>query len=257
VKHRLTDLARATGFNAIGFARARRLDAAITGLERWIAAGRHAAMNWMARDPEQRGTPPEWARTVIALAVGYPPLRRSPGSPLHAAYADHADYHKKLRAMMNPLADLIRAEGGRATRFVDTGAMLEKSWAAEAGIGFIGRNRLLITEARGPFAWLGLIVTDLEIEPDTPSSGDCGDCRLCLEACPNGALDDQGLDARRCIAYLTIEAPQPLARDEEKMVGNWEFGCDLCLEACPHAARALPAVVPAGRGLHRRTVRSA
>lgn len=252
MKDRLREAAHHIGFDAIGFARARRLDEAITRLERWIAAGRHAAMNWMARDPARRGTPPEWARTIVALAVGYPPLARPPGTPRYAAYADGVDYHKSLRAMMLPLAELIRANGGRATRFVDQGAMLEKAWAVEAGLGWIGRNRLLITEARGPFAWLGLIATDLALEPDSPSTGDCGECRACLEACPNGALDENGLDARRCTAYLTIEAPRPLSSEQEKMTGDWEFGCDLCLEACPHVERALPAVQPSGRSLRRR-----
>jgi epoxyqueuosine reductase len=252
LKDRVASTARDAGFDDVGFAAARRLEEDIARLRDWIAAGRNGELDWMARNPERRGTQSEWVRTVIVFAKAYAPLKWEPGERRHAAYADGHDYHATLRRMLDPVVGLIRAEGGRAIRFVDTGAVFERAWAREAGLGFIGRNTVLISRAHGPHVNLSAVFTDLVFEPDAPGTGTCGECTRCLEACPTRALDEKGLDARRCISYLTIELERPMTDGERAATGEWDFGCDICVDVCPYTVRGLPAIRPRGRGVTRR-----
>lgn len=252
LKKSLRGIALASGFAELGVARARALVAERERLVAWLATGRHGEMQWLARSPERRASPPPWARSVVMLTYPYPPLLFPPGVRRYAAYAEGTDYHEVLPRLRRPLETAIAAAGGRSHGFVDSGAVMEKAWAAAAGLGFIGRHSLLVSHTHGPYVLLAGIFTDLELPPDEPDSGGCGDCRRCIESCPAGALDEQGLDARRCIAYLTIELKRPLTDEERALSGEWEFGCDACLAACPHAARALPAVPAVRRGVVRR-----
>ncbi len=243
---------REAGFCDAGFCGARRLSADLARLESWIAAGRHAEMEWLARRPARRGTPPGWARSVVVALDAYPPLAWLDGEDRHAAFADGTDYHVRLKAMMNPALALIERHGGRGAVHVDTGAVLEKAWAREAGLGFIGRNTLLVSNARGPYVLIALLFTDLEIPTlGRPVEDSCGACRLCVDACPGSALDDQGLDARRCLSWITIEKRNP-TDEERRRARPWVHGCDECLAACPHAQRSLPARRPRGLAASRR-----
>lgn len=252
IKEEIIAAAKSAGFDDIGFARARKLTGDHQRLVEWIGAGRHGEMSWMARDPERRAAPSDWVRTVIALATAFPPLEHAPGEPRYAAYAEGHDYHKTLKARMSSVCEVIRSFGGRAKKFVDTSAVLERAWAREAGLGFIGRNMMLISRAHGPNVYLSVIFTDLEIVPDALGTGTCGECTRCLEACPTSALDDRGLDAKKCISYLTIEVDRPLTSSEKKMTGDWTFGCDECVTVCPYTVRGLEPVAPNGRGVTRR-----
>jgi epoxyqueuosine reductase len=251
-KERIIAASVAAGFDDVGFASARRLEEDIVRLEEWIRDGRNGELNWMARNPARRGTQSEWVRTVIVFAKAFAPLRWESGERRHAAYADGHDYHSALRRMLDPVVGMIRSEGGRAIRFVDTGAVFERAWAREAGLGFIGRNTMLLSRRHGPNVNLAAVFTDLILEPDAAATGTCGECTRCLDACPTQALDDRGLDARRCISYLTIELKRPMTDAEREMAGEWEFGCDVCVDVCPYTVRGLEPIRPRGRGVTRR-----
>lgn len=250
-KEKIIAAARIAGFDAIGFAKARPLLADSARLLSWIEAGRHGEMSWIARDPVRRAEPSEWVKTVIAFATSFAPLRWDPGEKKYASYAEGHDYHKTAKARMNPVCDVIRSCGGKAKKFVDTSAVLERAWAREAGLGFIGRNMMLISRDHGPNVYLSVIFTDLELPADESGTGTCGECTRCLDACPTSALDHDGLDARKCISYLTIEVKRPLEEAERKAAGDWTFGCDECVTVCPYTIRGLPAVRPKKRGVTR------
>lgn len=251
VKEAIRESAYAAGFDDVGFAEGGRLPDDEVRLRRWIEDGRHGGMSWIARDTARRSTTSEWVRTVVALAKAYPPLIFADGERRHASYADGHDYHRTLKAMMTGVAAAIRSFGGRAKRFVDTGAILERAWARSAGLGFIGKSTMLLSRSHGPHVYLGVIFTDLLLEPDRSAVGDCGDCVKCIEACPTSALDERGLDARKCISYLTIELKRPMTPVERSATGEWDFGCDVCIDVCPYASYALPAIAPHGRGVTR------
>lgn len=251
MKSEIAAAARAAGFDDVGFATAGMLDADLGRLRAWLEQGRHGEMGWMAREPEKRASTSEWVRSVIVFSKAYPPLEFPPGVKKYAAYAEGKDYHQDLKARLLQVAEVIRRHGGRAQRFADTGAVLERAWAQKAGLGFIGRNTLLLSRTHGPYVLLSVIFTDLEIAPDAPGVGSCGECTRCIEMCPTHALDADGLDARKCISYLTIELGRPMTRAEASMTGEWEFGCDTCIMVCPYASYAPPPVKAVQRGVER------
>lgn len=232
--------ARRIGFEKAGVAPvAEPGDAA--RLRAWIAAGRHGAMEYMARDPDARADVSRshpWARSMICVARSYYAPARDPG-PTRARismYALGRDYHERMREDLERLAAFARERYGARTRLaVDTSAVLERPYARAAGLGWIGKNTMLIAKDLGSWFFLGEIVTDLDLEPDRPYARNwCGSCERCIDVCPTRAIvGPHELDARRCISYLTIEHRGPIDRDLRPLVGNWVFGCDLCQEACP------------------------
>lgn len=193
--------------------------------------------------------------TAVTPAASAPasPSAATPGiSPRGriARYALRGDYHrsvgKGLRALARRLGD---AAGDRhSTRcFVDSGPVLEKAWAQRAGLGFIGKNTLLIHPRRGSWFVLGVLLTTLELAPDTPVESECGACRRCLEACPTGALVEPGiLDARRCLSYLTVEHRGEIAPELGGEFREWLFGCDLCQSVCPFNQKYQSPAAPEG-----------
>lgn len=247
--------ARELGLDAVGFARAGPLDEDAARLARWLAAGRHGGLGYMERwapvrrDPAHPGMV-EGARTVMSVGLSYNHEARAAGlAPLLARYARGPDYHevlgRALRALLAELRSLEPTLRGRAV--VDTAPLLERAWAARAGLGWIGRNGCLIHPRLGSWVVLGELVLTAELEPDLPVEDRCGDCRACLEACPVSALsgpDGRDLDARRCLSYWTVEAREPLPAELEAHLVL--FGCDRCQEVCPHN---LAAERPAGSGL--------
>ncbi|MFT7464925.1 MAG: epoxyqueuosine reductase [Pseudohongiellaceae bacterium] len=223
------------GFAAVGFTHAGPLD---DQLSPWVASGQHASMDYLARDPALRADPtfmlPE-ARSVICVAAAYP---ASDGTGHIAGYARGEDYHRTMKAALREaVAQLPRLLGYEpATRVcVDTAPLLERALAARAGLGWIGRNTLLLNEKLGPWALLGEVLTDLEIAPDEPRNDHCGSCTACVEACPTGALDgERHLDARACLSYWTIEHRGEIPESWAKAADYRVFGCDDCLSACPY-----------------------
>ena len=241
-EHSIHSRAEILGFDRCGIARCRPLEERRGLLERWLAQGRHGGLTYMERNLDKRIDPAllvEGARSVVVCAISY---NRPPAAGVAsriASYARGRDYHpvlkEKLHELLAYIRDLHPGTSGRV--FVDTAPILEKSWAAEAGVGRIGRHSLLIVPGLGSFVVLGLIVTDAELEPDPPflAPDPCGSCRACIEACPVGAIgNDRTIDASLCISRRTIEAE---AGDEGDLHG-WIFGCDICQLACPHNRHA-------------------
>lgn len=236
----LKERAEALGFDACGVARAVGLDRDGAALERWLAAGRHASMAWLARDPGRRSDPRELlpgCRSVVVVAMDY--FSESPareGLARVARYATGRDYHKVLGRRARELAAWIDAASGAESRaFVDTGPVLERAWAEVAGVGWIGKNANLITRDRGSWLLLGCVLTTAEVEPDPgPHAEFCGTCTACLDACPTGAIVEPGVvDANRCISYWTIEHRGAVPEDRREGNGEWIFGCDVCQDVCP------------------------
>jgi epoxyqueuosine reductase len=234
------------GFAAAGCAPLRPLEQRGQFLRDWLAEGRAGEMAWLAREPERRLDPrlrnPR-LRSVISLAYPYiaPSVPSDDGrGELRgriAAYALGPDYHDVVLTKARRVAALItELHPDAATRvYVDTGPVLEREWAAAAGLGWFGRNTNLINLYRGSYFFLAEIFTELEFEgPAEPYRDHCGTCRRCLDLCPTGALTDGlRLDPRLCISYLTIEHRSAIPYDMRSRMGNWIFGCDICQEVCP------------------------
>ena len=237
------------GFCAAGFAAARPLDEAMAEYQAMLGEGRHGEMSWLETGLDARADPSmllPGVKTVLSVALPWP----APASPgAISGYALISDYHRVAGELLRELLEFIRSisdepVGGRVS--VDSSPVLEKAWAEASGVGRTGKNTLLIVPGCGSRVFLGELLLDLEIEPDAPLDWDpCGDCVACLDACPTGALAAPGkLDARRCIAYLTIELKREFTEDEAKAMEGWLYGCDRCLDACPHNANAPLAAYP-------------
>jgi len=244
IKKRIREEALSLGFGAVGFAAASESPHA-GRLTEWLRAGRHGTMRWMARDPERRSDPRAVlarAKTVVSVSLPYYrgnwPAGAEGDGPRGriARYAWGRDYHKRIRRRLTLLARAILAQcpDARWLAYVDTGPMLDRSWAERAGIGWIGKNTNVILPGRGSWSFLGEILTDLALEPDPPARDHCGTCARCIAACPTGAIvGPYQLDARRCISYLTIEHKGPIPLELREAVGARIFGCDDCQEVCP------------------------
>jgi epoxyqueuosine reductase len=219
----------------------------------WVAAGRAGAMSYLEeRRGEMRADPRALlpsARSIVCVGKlynrpgPYSNACQNGGRGWIARYAWGADYHKVLREGLEELAARLRALEPCETRIcVDTAPLLERSYARSAGLGWIGKNTCLINEPLGSWFFLGALLTSLELRPDAPPPDRCGTCTRCIDACPTEALVPGGggwlLDARRCIAYLTIELKGPIPGDLRELSGNHVFGCDICQEVCPWNRRA-------------------
>jgi epoxyqueuosine reductase len=214
-------------------------------LEAWLASGRAGEMGYLARRTAERLDPRRafpWARSVVSLAY---PYRPPPPPPTDwraelrgriAAYALGTDYHERVGAHVAELRTRLgdRFPGARFRGYVDTGPVLEREWAARAGLGWIGKNTLLLHRAAGSYFFLAELFTDLALEGEPLPAGHCGTCTRCHVACPTGALGPgYEMDPRRCISYLTIERRSAIPAALRPAIENWIFGCDVCQEACP------------------------
>ncbi|MES1166978.1 MAG: QueG-associated DUF1730 domain-containing protein, partial [Pseudomonadota bacterium] len=259
LRRRLSEL----GFDDVRFAAVDKPPA--SHLREWLAQGMEGDMAWMARTAEKRLQPGlvlPGVRSVIMLGVSYwqksATAISSPSvvRPAWARYALHEDYHDTIKPALaaagRVLEELYGAGEGDYRYYVDTGPVLERGWAARAGIGFIGKNTMLISRRHGNWLLLAAILTRVELVPDAPvrkkfprpAAGDaakdaevgllCGKCTRCLDACPTQAFPRPGVvDARRCISYQTIENKGVIPRELRGGIGNHIYGCDLCLEVCP------------------------
>jgi epoxyqueuosine reductase len=238
IKTSLLSLARESGFADCRVAIAQ--PAAHRALfEQWVAQGQYGDMAWMARHTERRGDPAlvlPGAKSVIVLATNYfqgeAPNRRLEGRI--ARYAWNDDYHDLIEARLRPLDEFLAARGGVQKRYVDTGPVLERDFAGEAGLGWNGKSTMQIHRSLGTWFFLAEIITTLELEPDPPQRDHCGSCTRCIAACPTQAITaPRRLDARRCISYLTIEHKGPIPTEFRRAMGDRIYGCDDCLDACP------------------------
>jgi len=248
LEDRVREKARALGFDAVGIARADEpLTADFEHYERFLDRGMHGEMRYLAEDRLVRRRLDteailDGARSVVCVARRYdrsqeeeandPPLARR-----IARYARGRDYHNGVRKKLRQLAAFIRTlgEGVNARPLIDDAPVLERAWAARAGLGFVGKNGLLIVPGQGSFVLLGEVVTTLPLEPNETIPDRCGSCTLCIEECPTEAIiAPRVLDAKRCISYLTIELRGSMPEELREKVGGNLFGCDDCQTVCPY-----------------------
>lgn len=232
------------GFDAVGFARMEAGGPQAARLRAFLDAGRHGDMDWMELTADRRGDPlvlwPE-ARSAVMVAMSYAP----PRDPMDAlgqrdlgtisVYAQGKDYHEILKPKLKHLArEVVAITSGDVKVFVDTAPLMEKPLAALAGLGWQGKHTNLVSRVHGSWLFLGALLTTAELEPDEPEADHCGSCRRCLDICPTAAFPaPYQLDARRCIAYLTIEHKGQIGQEFRPAIGNRIFGCDDCLAVCP------------------------
>jgi epoxyqueuosine reductase len=250
-RERLREALRALGFDEVRFAATDR--PAGESLRPWLEAGHHADMAWMERTVDKRLNPDlvlPGARSVILLGVNYW-AEVTAGAPRWARYALNEDYHDTIKPALVEAGRVLERECGAGANdyryYVDTGPVLERGWAARSGLGFLGKNAMLISRTHGNWLFLACILTRTEIASDEPlrpeaeRTGDeepagllCGKCTRCLEACPTRAFPRPGVvDARRCISYQTIENRGAIPRELRAGIGTRIYGCDVCLEVCP------------------------
>jgi epoxyqueuosine reductase len=242
----LTRAAYAQGFVLVGFARLRQLTERENFCRRWLDDGGHSSMAYLAREPERRFDPRRLdPRYKSVVSLGYPYAApaipdvdwRSELRGRIAAYALGRDYHdvvkRRARAVARIIADL---RPGSITRsYVDTGPVFEREWAAQGGVGWFGKNTMILNREHGSYFFLAEIFTDAEFDAASePYREHCGTCRRCVDLCPTGALaDGYVMRSDLCISYQTIENRGPIPPELRPKLGNWIFGCDICNDVCP------------------------
>lgn len=231
------------GFHACGITEALPVsDEMKEYFKRWIADGKHGAMSYMARNMDKRTDPTklvEGCKSIISLAYNYFP---SEYVPQISYYAQGKDYHRIIKDKLFLLLEYInKLHPVKGRVFCDSAPVLERYWAVKAGIGWCGKNRQLIIPGAGTYFFLAEIFVDIELEYDVPyEKKHCGTCRECINNCPAGALSEKGLDARRCLSYLTIEYRGELPAETGKQLENSFYGCDKCQKSCPWNRFATP-----------------
>ncbi|MBU1288209.1 MAG: tRNA epoxyqueuosine(34) reductase QueG [Alphaproteobacteria bacterium] len=240
----LKDTARSIGFDSVRITRADEPWTAGERLEAFVADGRHGQMEWMETTLERRKAPTAmWAgaKSAVVVALNYGPGidpmelldERSVGNI--SVYARGRDYHDLVKSRLKQLARAFVAKTGAEVKvFVDTAPLMEKPLAAKAGMGWQGKHTNLVSRELGSWFFLGVMLTEAELQPDATETDHCGSCRACLDVCPTQAFPaPYQLDARRCISYLTIEHAGPIPREFRAAMGNRIYGCDDCLAVCP------------------------
>lgn len=251
---RLKQLARSLGFDLVGIAPAGPADG-FDRLKAWLARGFAGEMDYMSRHAEARRHPasilPD-VRSVVMVGLNYRPEEASesrPGAGQIARYARGRDYHDVLRDKLKRLLAGVQEQSPecRGRCVVDTAPLLERDFARRAGLGWFGKNTMLINKRLGSYFFLGALLLDLELHADAAHvASHCGTCTACLDACPTNAFVGPGqLDSRRCISYLTIEMRGMVPNELRPGVGNWLFGCDVCQEVCPWNGKAPASIEPA------------
>lgn len=237
VKNIATDL----GFSFCGISKAEFLEEEAPKMEEWLRRGYQGKMSYLENHLEKRLDPSKLvpgAKSVVSLVYNYFPekIHQSDHRPKIAKYAYGQDYHfiikDKLKEFTTRIHAAIGEVNGRA--FVDSAPVHERAWAAKSGIGWIGKNSLLLNREMGSFFFLAELIIDLELEPDGPMKDYCGTCTACQDACPTDAIPEPyAVDGSRCISYLTIELKEEIPLDFKGKMEGWVFGCDICQDVCP------------------------
>lgn len=230
------------GFSACGISPVRNLEEESERLQKWLSVGMNGSMGYMANHFDKRLDPGKievGSKSVISVLINYFPAKKQsdPAAPVISKYAYGKDYHHVVKEKLNNLLMFIQMElfpcRGRA--FVDSAPVLERPWAKAAGLGWIGKNSLLISKKHGSYVFIGELITDADLSYDSPFTGDyCGNCTRCIDACPTGAIvSPRTIDARKCISYHTIENKNEVPSPIRKKLHNQIFGCDICQDVCP------------------------
>jgi len=235
--------AQEMGFLACGFAKAERLNDHEAQLDQWLANGFHGNMEYMKNHKAMRLDPTllvPGAKSVICLAYNYfpetTPLHPNSSAPQIAKYAWGDDYHHVIKDKLFKLIDRIKTlnPAFEARAFVDSAPVMERQWAEKAGLGWIGKNSLLLRKGVGSFFFLAEIICNLELEPDQQQTDHCGECTACIDACPTQAIvQPKVIDSTQCISYLTIEDKTWPESIEISKTESWAYGCDVCQDVCP------------------------
>jgi len=230
------------GFSGIGISKVERLDNEAKQLEAWLNQGKHGKMSYMANHFEKRIDPEKLvpgSKSVISLLYNYytEESQADPKAPKISKYAFGKDYHyiikNKLKQLINRISIDIGEVDGRC--FVDSAPVMERDWAKKSGLGWLGKNTLLIHPKKGSYFFLAELIIDLELDTDHAIKDHCGTCTKCIDACPTDAIAESGfiLDAQKCISYLTIELKENIPQEFQDKMEDWMFGCDICQEVCP------------------------
>lgn len=237
------------GFDACGFAKVGRLNSEAKQLKMWLSEKRNGTMTWMENNFEKRVDPTllvPGAKTMVSLIASYHhPVHKSQigikNRPIISKYAQGRDYHKVLKKKLKELYSFTdKLLGGISGRcFVDSAPVLDKAWAARAGLGWVGKNSNLINKKIGSYFFIAEMIIDAELIYDAPTTDHCGSCRRCIDACPTGAIyEPYKVDGSKCISYLTIEHKGDINEDLQPKIHNWVFGCDICQDVCPWNSKA-------------------
>lgn len=241
--------AKRLGFYKSGISKTAHLPDDEERIEAWLAAGLHGEMSWLERNKEKRYNPAklvDGAKSIITVIYNYTPKEKLSGRNNYklSNYTYGSDYHEVVKNKLYSLLEHIERETGKrdARVCVDSAPVLDRAWAHKSGLGFIGKNTLLINRNGGSYFFIGHIILDLELEyeSDHPEKNFCGSCTLCIKACPTKALEPFRLDARKCISYLTIEHRSEIPEKFKNQFEDWIFGCDICQEVCPWNRDAEP-----------------
>lgn len=241
------------GFDFCGIAKAEKLVEEEEKLESWLSMGFHGEMEYMERHFDKRLDPTllvPGAKSVITLLYNYYPAEESTNDNSKykvAKYAYGKDYHFVIKSKLKSMLQEIRGEVGEIDGrvFVDSAPVMERQWAAKSGLGWLGKNTLLINKEKGSFFFIAVMIIDLELEYDGPIKDYCGTCTKCIDACPTDAIvDAEIIDANKCISYLTIELKDAIPADFKGKYDSWVFGCDICQDVCPWNRFSTPSKEP-------------
>lgn len=251
----LKSTAKRLGFDFCGIAKAEFLESEAPRLEAWLNRNYHGKMAYLANHFDKRLDPTklvDGAKTVVSLIYNYYPEKQLPHQSEDiklAKYAYGADYHEVIRAKLTEFLEILREEVGdiNGRSFVDSAPVMERQWAQRAGLGWIGKNSLLLNRQMGSFFFLADLIIDLEAYPDSSTTKDyCGTCTACIDACPTDAIvQPEVIDASKCISYLTIELKEAIPDEFKGKMENWVFGCDICQDVCPWNRFSQPHQEPA------------
>ena len=232
-------------FDAIGVAAIKPIDEEIAHLRDWLDKGYAGEMRYMHNNLHLRANPKELlpeAKSMIMVLMNYYPKEWQPKDrPQIAAYAYGNDYHHIVKSKLTELAEEInKVAPHKYAVFCDSAPVLERYWAARAGLGWIGKNGMLVNPKLGTFTFIGTLITSLDLEPSGEMENRCGTCRKCIDTCPTGAIIDKTIDARKCLSYQTIEKRGEVDNELIEVAGNTLYGCDRCQLACPWNRFAQP-----------------
>ena len=240
-------LSKESGFEKVGFSRARFLEEEAPRLEEWLNQGRHGKMKYMENWFDLRLDPSKLvpgAKSVITFLQNYYPQKKQiPNSYKIARYAYGKDYHFTLKRKLKSIAKVIESKFGEFAwrAFVDSGPVLDRVWAKNSGLGWIGKNSLMLNKEIGSYFFIGHLITDLDLGQDDSELDHCGTCTACLDACPTDAIvEPYKVDGSRCISYFTIELKEQIPEEFSGQYEDWAFGCDICQEVCPWTSKSIP-----------------